>query len=218
MSNSNQKANSECESRLMILVPTSFEFEIVKESLASFQNTVIEVCGFGPVIPAAKTVELINKHQPKSVLLLGIAGSYGDHLEIGDAYSFSKVGCYGVGVGTGESFQTCGQMGWKHLADSKVTIGDSISFGSFGQELLTVCAAAENKTDVKLRLQIFPNAVAEDMEGFAVAAACELCQTPLHIVRGISNRAGDRDKQNWQIKPALAAAVSLAKKVVKVNA
>jgi futalosine hydrolase len=51
---------------------------------------------------------------------------------------------------------------------------------------------------------------AEDMEGFAVAAACRLAGIPLDIVRGISNTAGDRDHSHGQIDAACRAAASLA--------
>ena len=217
MSDSNQTTNSRPKPNWLILVPTRFEFAMVKESLYSIQNTVIEICGFGPVVPAAKTVELIKQYEPENVLLLGIAGSYTDALKIGEAFSCSKVGCYGIGVGNGVSFQTAGQIGWNHWSGPELTIGDSIAIGSTGKELLTVCTAAENANEVQQRKRIFPNAVAEDMEGFAVAAACQICKTPVHIVRGNSNRAGDRDKSNWQIETALAAAVTLAKKIIEAR-
>ncbi|NBP89418.1 MAG: futalosine hydrolase, partial [Planctomycetia bacterium] len=56
---------------------------------------------------------------------------------------------------------------------------------------------------------------AEDMEGFAVALACRLAGVPCQIIRGISNRAGDRDKAHWQIEPALRAVAKQAKAVLE---
>jgi futalosine hydrolase len=47
------------------------------------------------------------------------------------------------------------------------------------------------------------------MEGFAVAAACRLGNVPVSIVRGFSNRGGDRNKSNWKIEEALSAAVEM---------
>ena len=57
-------------------------------------------------------------------------------------------------------------------------------------------------------------AIAEDMEGFGVAMACKLAGVPLRIVRGISNRAGDRDLTQWQIEEALAAAAERASALI----
>jgi futalosine hydrolase len=52
------------------------------------------------------------------------------------------------------------------------------------------------------------------MEGFAVAAACQLCDVPMTIVRGISNEAGDRDKENWQIQDAMNSAFSICQQII----
>ncbi|NDH95322.1 MAG: futalosine hydrolase, partial [Planctomycetia bacterium] len=76
------------------------------------------------------------------------------------------------------------------------------------------CAASATAEDAATRLEEFPTAVAEDMEGFAVALACRLAGVPCQIIRGISNRAGDRDKARWQIEPALRAAAVQAKAVL----
>ena len=51
-----------------------------------------------------------------------------------------------------------------------------------------------------------PSALAEEMEGFAVAVAAGLFGVPLRIVRGASNRAGDRNHAEWRMAEALAAA------------
>jgi futalosine hydrolase len=59
-------------------------------------------------------------------------------------------------------------------------------------------------------MKLCPAAVAEDMEGFAVALACRLAGVPLTIIRGISNTAGDRDHARWRVPEALAAAAALS--------
>jgi nucleoside phosphorylase len=47
------------------------------------------------------------------------------------------------------------------------------------------------------------------MEGFGVALACALARTRLVVVRGFSNRVGERDSRSWRIPLALAAAREL---------
>ena len=66
-----------------------------------------------------------------------------------------------------------------------------------------MCAASASEAEVRLKKKFCPDAVAEDMEGFAVAAACFMNNVPWVIVRGISNHAGDRSKSNWQTDGAL---------------
>ncbi len=49
------------------------------------------------------------------------------------------------------------------------------------------------------KLRVFPDAMAEDMEGFGVALACRFAEVPLSIVRGFSNWVGDRNHSNWKV-------------------
>lgn len=207
-------------SKWLLLIPTEFERGFVApliEQSSADQNVTVTICGFGPIAAAARTAALIVQHQPEHVLLVGIAGSY-RQLAVGKAYRFSSVGCYGIGVGTGASFQTAQKMGWAHWTGDQPSdrIDDVISIDDdqASLQLLTVCAASENQDDVDQRRSLFPDAVAEDMEGFAVAAACRLAKTRLTIVRGISNVAGDRDKSNWKIEQAITAAWKLAEQLV----
>jgi futalosine hydrolase len=169
-------------------------------------------------------MQLIARHQPKRVVLVGIAGGLRSELAIGEARSFRQVACVGIGAGAGTDHKSAGEIGWKHWADSgspgvesQEGIGDVLPLTSrlndttqLSGKLLTVCAASANATDVATRLARYPDADAEDMEGFGVAVACYFGGLPLEIIRGISNRAGDRNKNNWDIEGALHAAGELA--------
>ena len=63
----------------------------------------------------------------------------------------------------------------------------------------------------------YSGALAEDMEGFGVALACQLAGTPCWIVRGISNQVGDRDPAHWRIPAALTAARRRALELLGVD-
>lgn len=208
----------------LVLVPTNAERNLLAPLLAAAlgNHDRVELCGFGPVAAAARTAALIATHAPARVILVGIAGRYHDRLEIGAAYSFARVACFGVGVGSDEGFVPAGTLGWQQWPGDPPTpaaaIGDVLECGwpaaasiMSGGLLLTACAAAASPGDVATRTTLFPSAAAEDMEGFAVALACRLASVPLEIVRGISNTAGDRDHARWQIPRALAAAAELTR-------
>ncbi|NQV25828.1 MAG: futalosine hydrolase [Rhodopirellula sp.] len=228
--------------RPLLLIPTLFERNTLEVLLApTIQQTggTLHLCGFGPVAAAARTSQLIAKFQPEHVVLVGIAGAIGERLAVGSACSFDEVVCYGIGVGSGESFQTAGSLGWPQWQPEEDTVrgpttcvNDTLPLsneesgpGSERQpggkqesepmQLLTCCAASDSQSDVANKRRWFPDAIAEDMEGFAVAMACSLAQVPLTIIRGISNRAGDRDKSRWQVEKALAAA---SEKVIQLIA
>ena len=215
------------ESRPLLLVPTEMELGILKPHLESHllgTNAIeIQLCGFGPIVAAARTAELLVQLRPSSVLLAGIAGSY-DRLALGAAYTFERVGCYGIGVGSGSRFCTAQSLGWSQgrAGQSGEIIEDMIALstpncadGNCVQELiLTVTSAAADSTDCAQRLECFPLATAEDMEAFGVAVACKLRGTPLTVVRGISNQAGDRNKKNWRVESALKSVAKLVRRLL----
>ena len=203
--------------RLLILVPTAFELQRLQPTLADTVRVAggeFAVCGFGPIASGIVSAQLIAKHLPEKVILVGIAGALNLGAAIGTADSYSKIGCYGIGAGSGSEFQTAGDLGWSQFIDpqSGEAFDDTIELeNAVGSQamLLTVCAASASTSDVADRLRGFPQAVAEDMEAFSVAMACKLARVPLVVIRGISNIAGDRNKANWKVDAALKAAAEL---------
>ncbi len=208
--------------RLLILIPTDFELQKLQPLIADSVKRaggVILTCGFGPIVAGIRTTQLLALYKPRAVLLVGIAGALGPHLPIGTATTFSRIACYGIGAGSGLGFETASELGWPQWTDPEFgqSFGDVIEptiesdpGRSAGSMLLTVCAASGSTDDVALRLNKFPQAVAEDMEAFSVALACRVAKIPLTVIRGISNMAGDRDKTNWNVGEALESAAELA--------
>lgn len=205
-------------STCLLLVPTAGERRVIERAIGSDARgrLQIELCGFGPIAAAARAAHLLAALEPASVMLVGIAGTMDDRLSIGQAYRFDGVVCYGVGVGGDGTFRPAAAVGWPQWPGNpsagQQAIGDRIvrPGTTAGNVLLTACAASAGPADVTLRRALVPDAVAEDMEGFGVAVACELAGVPWTIIRGISNRAGDRDHSHWCVEPALEAAAAVA--------
>ena len=207
---------------VLVLIPTAFELEKLQPLLADSvrrADGVIQTCGFGPILAGIRTAQLLAIYQPRAVILVGIAGALGPQLPVGTATEFSRIACYGIGAGSGSEFETASELGWPQWTDPEFgdSFGDVIEPAiepdpgeSADSMLLTVCAASGSTEDVAFRLNKFPHAVAEDMEAFSVALACRMARIPLTVIRGISNRAGDRDKANWNVPAALEAAAELA--------
>jgi futalosine hydrolase len=210
----------------LILIPTDLERRGLAFEFGQQCAIAVALCGFGPIVAAARTAGLLAECRPERVILVGIAGRLDPRLDVGDAYQFADVACFGVGAGSGDAFLPASVMGWPQWpgdpASPEISIGDviplmpSIMAPSAGQ-LLTACAASSSEHDVATRRKLFPNAVAEDMEGFGVAMACRLAGVPLTIVRGISNTAGDRDTSRWQIHQALNAAGTLTLSLLEAS-
>ncbi len=207
--NGNQSATT------LVLVPTEFEMTELAKHVDWSDLATVAVCGFGPVEAASVTATLISRLRPQRVLLLGIAGTYDvDRMAVGSRACFGEVAIDGIGAGSGDEFIPGKAMGFTqetscalHVPARKRNI----------DLLLTCCAASANAGEVKDRLARFPNATAEDMEGFGVARACQLTDVPLAIVRGISNAAGNRDRTTWRAVDALAAAGELAQDILRCD-
>jgi futalosine hydrolase len=158
------------------------------------------------------------------------ADSLQDGLDVGAAAVFAAVACHGIGAGSGARFIPAQSLGWPQWPGDPpdpgsaigdmlplalpppATLADSVPRAAL---LLTVAAAAGDDDDARLRRTLYPTAVAEDMEGFAVALACRLAAVPCMIIRGISNTAGDRDTRGWRIPAALAAAAAILRPLLE---
>jgi len=208
----------------LILVPTDRERRVIGPRLAGHGR--VELCGFGLVASAARTATLLAEFRPTRVLLVGIAGGLDDQAVIGTAWRFGRVACHGIGAGSGAGFVSAGQMGWLQWPgdppDPTTAIADELPCGAWSRSdhpqarhlLVSVAAASAGPEEAAVRRTAFSEAMAEDMEGFAVAAACRLKGLTLDVVRGVSNAAGDRDTSRWRVDAALDAAAELAVQVL----
>lgn len=207
----------------LVLVPTELEARRLADQGGLDRGLALqELCGFGPIAAAARTAQLLGTLRPARVLLIGIAGAYDVERDpVGEALELGRVAVDGVGVGEGESFVPPPGLGFPQWPGSPHTtpspVLDVLDLASESAEglLLSTCAASDSPALAERRRARFPEARAEDMEGFSVALACALFGVPLRIVRGVSNRAGDRAPEHWRIPAALAAARRLALEILR---
>lgn len=214
----------------LILVPTELERARLADQGGFPAGTgLVATIGFGAVAAAARTSALLAELTPSRVVLVGIAGTFdAARLPVGSATEFDAVAIEGIGVGEGERLLAPPALGFPQWpgASAQTAIHDRIALTPFvpragaARLLLTTCAASDSAAHAERRRARAEAAragvleadvlLAEDMEGFGVALACALADTPLAIVRGISNVVGDRDPAHWRIPSALAAARELA--------
>ncbi|HET7428472.1 MAG TPA: hypothetical protein VFJ66_03410 [Gaiellales bacterium] len=154
----------------------------------------VELCGFGLAAAGVHAAGAIAQHRPRQVVLAGLAGSYDtDRAPLGSAVRAGVVRCVGIGAGG----LSAAQLGF---ADSEeVTLADD------GPLALSVATASDSPIEAAKRAAAHPGALIEEMEGYAVALAAMQAGVPCVMARGISNRAGERDRDLWQVGPALAA-------------
>jgi futalosine hydrolase len=170
-------------------VPTELE-----AGLLASRHTPLELCGFGLAQSGARAMHAIATHRPARVVLAGVAGSYDPALTaLATVVSPSRVRCLGIGAGG----RSAAQLGF---ADA-----DELPLAGEGGLALSVAAASGSPGEADARLREHPGAVIEEMEGYAVALAAMIAGIPCCMVRGVSNRAGDRNTASWQLAPALEA-------------
>jgi futalosine hydrolase len=219
----------------LVLVPTAVE-ERRLEDHGGFDPGlgIVALCGFGPLAAAARTASLIADLRPARVVLVGIAGTYEPELlPIGRALDFDAVAVEGIGAGEGRDLSGPAALGFPQwpggggaeaihdrivLAAGRARAPEHLRDRARTALLLSTCAASASPAQAAVRRERFPEALAEDMEGFAVALACALAGVPCHVVRGISNVVGDRDPAHWRIPAALAAARLCALDVLRHGA
>jgi futalosine hydrolase len=198
----------------LVLVPTPRERALLVEAGLPRGLALLETCGFGPVAAAARTAELLARLSPRRLWLVGIAGTFDEaRLPLATARAFDSVAIDGLGAGRGPGFRGPLELRLPQWPGSETSppIEDELALAcpdparGDGALLLSVSSASATPEEAAERRRRFPRALAEDMEGFAVALAAALAGVPLVVVRGISNRVGDRQGP-WRIGEAMAAA------------
>ncbi len=145
---------------------------------------------------------------PSEIIMVGSAGSLpGSGLEAGQlavasSEILSEFGIYSEpGVGSTDALGIYGASQEisldldvaRHLADAAQSIAP-VQLGRF----LTVVGVSADLRLAEARAKRF-SAIAENMEGFAIALAGERLRIKAGEIRGVSNLAGNRDKKTWNL-------------------
>lgn len=197
-------------------------FDVVEGELGR-KRVVLCAGGIGKVNAAIATTALIERYAPQLVINTGCAGAYpGSGLAIGDLVVATDeiLGDEGVATSTGWlDFQGMGlplllqgdQRYYNELPLSPARIDEAERLASIrGIPLLrgrfvtlsTCSGTLQRGAELAQRY----HAVAENMEGGAVALACLRYAIDCLEIRGISNRVEERDMKGWDIPRAVEAA------------
>ncbi|MBW1734955.1 MAG: futalosine hydrolase [Deltaproteobacteria bacterium] len=154
---------------------------------------------------------LLSLEIPEAIIIVGSAGALpGSGLEAGDVVVsrleiLAEAGVV-VGPGMGDT-ELLGLSGLEQEIALDQGLGADLhaAAGRVGPvvhgRVLTVVGVSANQDQARARARRF-RAVAENMEGYAVALAGRDLGIRTAEVRSISNRAGDRDKNRWDLGTA----------------
>lgn len=203
--------------KILLVAATKMELEHleklgIKDSSHQFK---LAVGGVGLVATTYAIMKEISWSAPDLIIQAGIAGSFTPLIPTGAAVVVEKEIVADLGVYEKSVYQDIFQMRLVEkntlpyqegcLVNPHTTLIEKTS-------LLRVSAVSVNEitTDEKRR-SLFLNsyhADIETMEGAALHHVCILQQIPFVQIRGISNRVGERNKENWKINEAMLAVSS----------
>lgn len=187
------------------------------------------VSGVGPMEAGITMSRMLERHHTKirSVVNFGIGGAYipgsdkqPDLLDIcvAEREVLGDLGvCYGDEVEPfeGDAFpvQTVFNLD-RGLLQEALSVLEAASIAAVSGTFVTVNGASGRKVRGDFLAARY-QAICENMEGAAVARACELFDVPLVEVRAISNLVEDRPGNNWLITEAADRAARAAALIVK---
>ena len=209
---------------MLLLVPSRLELDkLVPEAAgaelpwvwpdrrdAAGAEVLVASCGVGIALAGIEAMARLSLTQSNSLLLVGLAGTFDEtRAPVGSLLIGSSVSLHGIGVGEGRSHRSLADVGGA-LADEARSAAGELALALPSQleartgSLLSVAAGCADAEDARGRRARHPDCLAEDMESWAVARAAERAGASCTVLRGISNRAGDRDHAGWRVDEAIA--------------
>ncbi len=195
---------------ILLVTPTQLEAQAFSR-FCTIHGVPIFICGVGPGACAMNMTRFLEQKGIHMVILAGIAGGYRwSGIRIGETVlatmeSYGDLGrCLGNAV---EEIRIPGEpipLSFDlsdiltqiptafRLMDSRVKSGP----------MVTLSCTSTTMDRAKYMYRRF-NALAENMEGAAIAQTCKHYGAPMVEIRGVSNWAGDGNFNNWMIDRAL---------------
>lgn len=160
-------------------------------------EVVLVRCGIGKVNAALTTTLLLAKHDIDLIVNTGSAGGIGAGLHVGDVVIASEMAYHDVDATVfGYSIGQVPQMPARYIANQSTiekTITAAKKTGLTPVKGLIVTSdsfiASQAQTDVIL--SNFPDALASEMEGAAIAQVCYQFDVPFVIIRAMSDVADE---------------------------
>ena len=200
------------------------DLEILHGTLGD-KKLLVTFSGLGKINAAAAAAAILSRYSVARLWMWGSAGAYDlVGVEISDVALASEEILGDEGVATVSTWQPLDAIGIP-LIDSKVKpffnrmevdpleLKRTIQLLSEWQRVppvsrihvgpfVTVSAVSGSPARARLLFNRY-RALCENMEGGAVAQVCLRYGVPFLEIRGLSNRAGDRNKKRWQLSKAL---------------
>ncbi|MEU7956328.1 futalosine hydrolase [Micromonospora humida] len=210
---------------LLVLTAVPAEAEAVRAGLTD-PTVTVRAIGVGPAVAGATTARMLALaeaagHPYRAVVSAGIAGGFAGRAPVGATVLASRSVAADLGAESPTGFIPVDELGMPpELLGGGPTIDvDRALLGALRAALpqavvgavLTVSTVTGTAASTTALADRHPDAVAEAMEGYAVAVAATQAGLPFAELRTVSNPVGPRDRDGWRMREAFAALTEAAR-------
>ncbi|MEK5058338.1 futalosine hydrolase [Paenibacillus sp. FSL H7-0326] len=212
-------------SRILIVTAVEAERKAIEDGLKVPEHYHVIAGGAGPASAAAATAAALASDSYKLVINAGIGGGFPGRAELGDIVISTEIIQADLGSETAEGFRSVDELGF---GTSRVTanpdaiqsilsaLQTSTDIPVHCGPIITVSTTTGTAQTAEELLRRIPEACAESMEGYGVAAAASYMNVPVLEIRAISNTVGPRNRDAWRIPEALQALTTASQNLSEV--
>ncbi|WP_171134071.1 futalosine hydrolase [Streptomyces sp. Z423-1] len=169
--------------------------------------------GVGPAAAAASVAAALTAARLQGtpyglVVSAGIGGGFLPEAPLGSLVVSDRITVADLGAETPDGFLPVTELGFgrvTHFPPRSLVRGAAAATGARTGTVLTVSTVTGTASRGAVLRERHPRALAEAMEGFAVAEAADAHGAAFLEIRAISNPVGPRDRAAWRIGDALTA-------------
>ncbi|MEU1756232.1 futalosine hydrolase [Micromonospora matsumotoense] len=209
---------------LLVLTAVPAEAEAVRAGLTD-PTVTVRAIGVGPAVAGATTARLLALAEAagrpyRAVVSAGIAGGFAGRAPVGGTVLASRSVAADLGAESPTGFIPVDELGMppELLGGGPTIDADPALLGALRAALpdavvgavLTVSTVTGTAASTTALADRHPDAVAEAMEGYAVAVAAAQAGVPFAELRTVSNPIGPRDRDGWRMREAFTALTEAA--------
>ena len=173
------------------------------KGLLNGKETVLATCGVSKVNAALFTQIMIDRYSPDCILFTGVAGSMDASVKQMDLIVADKLTFHDVSP---HQLEFCfPNRVWFETDEELRGLLSKNAEGSMVGPIITGDQFITAKSTKKQMKKQFPDALAVEMEGCAVAHACFINQVPFAIIRCISDLADNGAEDSYDVFEQKAA-------------
>ncbi|MBM7083676.1 futalosine hydrolase [Micromonospora sp. WMMD734] len=210
---------------LLVLTAVPAEAEAVRAGLTD-PTVTVRALGVGPAVAGATTARMLALAEAagrpyRAVVSAGIAGGFAGRAPVGATVLASRSVAADLGAESPTGFIPVDELGMPpELLGGGPTIDvDPALLHALRSALpqavvgavLTVSTVTGTAASTAILADRHPDAVAEAMEGYAVAVAATQAGLPFAELRTVSNPVGPRDRDGWRMREAFTALTEAAR-------